>query len=417
MKVAAQALNAVIKNKDVPAIMQPGLDILFQNGGYGDVFSFVKQHYSKYRALPDISVVVDSFDFFDDIEVKGEAAYYVDKLREEYKSNVLEDIAKKFRSNIGIVEADRVIGGALRDLMALQNDTSGATDLELTNWKDAAEHWDEQRRIAEEMGGTPGIPTGIDFIDASYTSGLVGGDLVVVLGWTGRAKSLMTTYIACNAFKKGFKPMIVSLEMKTQKVRNRAYTMLGEGLFKNSDLEVGLVDQDNFRAWSKQHKDKKGFVVISHDGNGEVTPALVQSKIDQHKPDIIILDYAQLMSDNANSGDMISRMRNMSREYKMLAVANDIPVILISSATPDSSTATNTPPIIEQVAWSKQLSYDADLAFAVHKMDEVLEGGWSIIQVVCRKNRNGDQFNGYFKALINEGIYKSFFRLEDMLSV
>lgn len=416
MKTAALAINAVVKNKDVPAIMKPGIDVLFEDG-YSDVLAFVKKHYSKYRALPDISVVVDNFEFFDELEVKGEAEYYIDKLREEYKESVLENIAKAFRSNIGVVQADRVISGALRDLMSLQNDTSGSTDLDLMDFDDAKEHWTEQRRIAEEMGGVPGIPTGIDFIDASYTSGLAGGDLVVVLGWTGRAKSLITTYIACSAYKKGFKPMIISLEMKTQKVRNRAYTMLGEGLFKNSDLEVGIVDEDNFRSWSKKQEDKKGFVVISHDGQGEVTPALVQSKIDQHKPDIIILDYAQLMSDNANSTDMISRMRNMSREYKMLAVANDIPIILISSATPDSASATNTPPIIEQVAWSKQLSYDADLAFAVHKMDEVLEGGWSVIQIVCRKNRNGDQFNGYFKAQINEGIYKSFFRLEDMLSI
>jgi len=415
LKTAVQALNAVIKNKDIPALMQPGVDILFEDS-HGDVVDFVKKHYSKYRSVPDISIVVEEFDFFDDVEISGEAAYYIDKLREEYKTAILESISKKLEANVGLIESDRVISGALKDLMSLQNTTSASQDIDLLDFDDAEQHFAEQRRIAEEMGGVPGIPTGIDFIDSSYTSGLAGGDFVIVLGWTGRAKSLITTYIACNAFRKGFKPMIISLEMKTQKVRNRAYTMLGEGLFQNSDLEVGLIDEDNFRSF-KKNTTGKGFPVISHDGHGEVTPAMVQSKIDQHKPDIIILDYAQLMSDNANSGDMTARMRNMSREYKMLAVANNIPIILISSATPDSSTATNTPPIIEQVAWSKQLSYDADLAFAVHKRDEILEGGYAIIEIVCRKNRNGDQFSGYLKAKINEGLYQSFFRLEDILSL
>lgn len=413
MNTALQAINAVIKNKDIPSIMQPGVDVLFEES-YGDVLDFVKKHYSKYRTVPDIDIVMENFKFFEDVEVKGEADYYIDKLREEFKEATLEDVARKFKTNIGKVAADRVIQGALQDLMKLQNKTSGAQDLDLLDFDDAQRHFQEQRRIAAEMGGVPGIPTGIDFFDSAYTSGLSGGDLIVVLGWTGRAKSLITTLIACRAFQRGFKPMIISLEMKTQKVRNRAYTMLGEGSFQNSDLEIGLVDEDKFDTF-RQKTVGKGFVVISHDGQGEVTPAMVQSKIDQHKPDIIILDYAQLMSDNAGSNDMTARMRNMSREYKMLAVANNIPIILISSATPDSATATNTPPIIEQVAWSKQLSYDADLAFAVHKMDEILEDGWVIIQIVCRKNRNGEQFSGFFKAKINEGLYEEFFRLEDMI--
>lgn len=407
MQTELVALNSAIKNNDITVLMQPGVDILFD--GYSDVLAFVKQHYSKYRAMPDASIVKDHFDDFEILETKGESAYYIDKLREEYKTNVLEKVALAFKQGIGTIAADRVIAGALKELMSLQNQTSGAQDLDLLDFDDAQRHYAEQRRIAEEMGGVPGIPTGIDFMDSAYTSGLSGGDLVVVLGWTGRAKSLITTLIACRAFKRGFKPMIVSLEMKTQKVRNRAYTMLGEGTFQNSDLEIGLVDEDDFRTFANKQKGK-GFVVISHDGQGEVTPAMVQSKIDQHKPDIIILDYAQLMSDNANSSDMTARMRNMSREYKMLAVANNIPIILISSATPDSSTATNTPPIIEQVAWSKQLSYDADLAFAVHKHD----GPSGVIEVVCRKNRNGEQFSGYFKADINRGIYEEFFSLEEM---
>jgi replicative DNA helicase len=141
---------------------------------------------------------------------------------------------------------------------------------------------------------------------------------------------------------------------------------------------------------------------------------VTQSKIDQHKPDIIVLDYAQLMSDNANSPDMTARMRNMSKEYKRLAQANGIPIILISSATPDSTSSINTPPIIEQVAWSKQLSFDADLAFAVHRHDGKLDGGSVVIEIAGRKNRNGDLFSGYFKADINSGIYKEFFNLTEI---
>jgi replicative DNA helicase len=104
----------------------------------------------------------------------------------------------------------------------------------------------------------------------------------------------------------------------------------------------------------------------------------------------------------------------MSKEFKRLATANNIPIILISSATPDSTASINTPPIIEQVAWSKQLSFDADLAFAVHRHDGQIEDGAVVIEIAGRKNRNGDLFSGYFKANINRGIYEEFYALEDI---
>lgn len=389
--------------------MSHNIDFMFT--GYPDVWAFIKKYYSKHRSVPDVEIIVENFDDFEVIEVKGETEYYIDSLREEYQNRKLEEITGKLATNVGKIAPNRVLSGAIADLMKLQNASVQSNDLNIMDFEAAKAHYEAMRIKAAEMGGIPGIPTGIDFIDSAYTSGLAGGDLVIVLGWTGRGKSLASTLICCNAYRKGFKPLIISLEMSAEKVRDRAYTMLGQGLFKNSDLAVGDVNEDDFRSWSKNFQGE--FLVINNDGIGEFSPAVAQSKIDQYKPSIVVIDYAQLASDNSNSGDMTARMRNMSREYKMLAVANDIPVILISSATPDSAASTKTPPIIEQVAWSKQLAYDADLAFAVHKHD----GPDGVIEVACRKNRNGDLFSGYFQADINNGIYREFFTLEDMQEI
>jgi replicative DNA helicase len=385
--------------------------------GYKDVWTFVKDYYSKHRAIPDPSILEEEFNYFDVIETKGETQYYVDALREEYLNSELERITLKLRDNVGQNAANRVLQGAIGELMELQNVSTASQDLDITDFDKAEEDYAATRLLAEQMGGVPGIPTGIDFIDSAYPSGLVGGDLVVILGWTGRAKSLLSTLVCCNAFNRGFKPMIVSLEMSTKKVRDRAYTIMGKGQFRNTDFMVGDINEDTFRSWSGSLKKGKGFTVVSHDGNALITPAVIQSKIDQHKPDMVVLDYAQLASDNANSTDMVARMRNMSSEYKRLAVANKIPIILISSATPDNTSSINHPPIVEQVAWSKQLSFDADLAFAVHRHDTEIMGEPDsvIIEIAGRKNRNGGLFSGYFKADINRGVYEEFFSLEDIV--
>lgn len=409
-----KVLNSLCETKDIKTLMSGGTAANQMFVGYPDVWEFIRDYYSKHRAVPDVSLLEEKFNYFDRVEVNGPTSYYVDELRNEYMNSELERLTLKMRDKVGVAAPGFVIQNVLADLMRLQDVSVESQDRDITDFENAMKEYEETRLKAEQMGGVPGIPTGIDFIDQAYTSGLAGGDLVVVLGWTGRAKSLLTTMICCNAFNKGFKPMIVSLEMNTKKVQDRAYTMLGNGLFKNSDLAVGDIREDDFRAWSKKIDKGNGFVVVSHDGNNEITPAVIQSKIDQHKPDIIVLDYAQLMSDNAGSSDMTARMRNMSKEYKRLATANDIPIILISSATPDNTASINTPPIIEQVAWSKQLSFDADLAFAVHRHDGMIEDGFVVIEIAGRKNRNGDLFSGYFKANINQGIYEEFFTLEDI---
>lgn len=408
-----KVLNSLCQTKDIqPVLAGSHIDKMFV--AYPDVWQFIKEYYSKYRAIPDASILENQFNYFDAVDTPGATAYHVNKLREEYINSELEAVTLKLRDKIGKIASGKILQGVLGDLMELQNVSVSSQDLDITDTEAAMKDYEETRLLAEQMGGVPGIPTGIDFIDSAYTSGLVGGDLVVVLGWTGRAKSLMTTLICVNAFNRGFKPMIISLEMNTKKVRDRVYTMMGNGRFKNSDLAVGDIREDDFRSWSNTINKGNGFVVVSHDGNNEITPAVVQSKIDQHKPDIIVLDYAQLMSDNANSSDMTARMRNMSKEFKRLATANNIPIILISSATPDSTASINTPPIIEQVAWSKQLSFDADLAFAVHRHDAQIEEGSVVIEIAGRKNRNGDLFSGYFKANINSGVYQEFFSLEDI---
>lgn len=413
-EIELNVLNSLCKTKDIqPVLAANGIDHMFV--AYPDAWSFIKKYYYEHKAIPDSSIVKAKFgDGFNEIDVKGETAYHVNELKESYRTAELKKITLKLREKVGKHSSKAILEGVISDLMVLLNSSVESQDRDITDFEGAMKEYEETRIKAELMGGVPGIPTGIDFIDQAYSSGLAGGDLVVVLGWTGRAKSLLTTMICVNAFNKGFKPMIVSLEMNTKKVQDRAYTMMGKGLFKNSDLTVGDIREDDFRAWAGGINKGKGFITISHDGNNEITPAVIQSKIDQHKPDIIVLDYAQLMSDNANSSDMTARMRNMSKEYKRLATANDIPIILISSATPDSTASINTPPIIEQVAWSKQLSFDADLAFAVHRHDGVIEDGWVVIEVVGRKNRNGDLFAGFFKANINEGIYQEHFSLEEI---
>lgn len=402
-----QVINAVLKNKDIQVLFGQNIDDLMM--GYKDVWESIKTYHHKYRAIPDFAVIQERFTDLELIDTPADTSYYVDGLKEEFIRNNMERLSKIAGAKLKQGDtAPRILAELQAQLSKLNRFSNSSKDMNIMDFDEAERHYNEVRARAEAMGGVPGVPTGVDFIDSAYTSGLAGGDLVIVLGWTGRAKSLFTTLVACNAHQYGGRPMIVSLEMSGEKVRDRVYTIKGSGLFQNSLLTLGDIDVDNLRSFKKRNEDKQDFIVVSNDGIGEMTPNIIQAKIDQHKPTMVIFDYAQLGSDNSNSQDMTARMRNMSKEFKAMAVANDIPVVLISSATPDSASAAKTPPTIEQVAWSKQLAYDADLAFAVHKHDES-----DNVEIVCRKNRNGPLFSGYLIWDIDRGIIEEAFDLPD----
>jgi replicative DNA helicase len=403
MNTEAVLISAVCKNKDISTLLADNVDELFTS--HKDIWEGLKSYYYKFKAVPEAGVLMERFKDFEPVEVKAETGYYLDKLKNEFLSNKLKTIILKSGSMLKEDAASRVLADMQSQLASLSKFTSNVRDLDVTDADNAARHFEAVKIRSAEMGGSPGIKTGFDAIDLAYPTGMAPGHLIVAIGWPGRGKTWFTSYLACKAWEQGFKPMIVSLEMSPENMRDRIYTMMGSGLFKASDLSKGDINIDDFRSWSKKKFDNKnGFVLVSNEGMAEVTPATIQGKIDQHKPDLVILDYHQLFSDNKKSMGATERNMNISREFKMLAMTNNIPVIDITAATMDDISDQDAPPMLSQVAWSKAIEYDADMAIAIHRYT-----GTNMIEVVSRKNRHGQEFGMYLDWDINRGIVKEIY--------
>ena len=398
MNTEAAVISAVCKNKDISSLMSENVDDLFV--AYKDVWDGLKSYYMKFRSVPDIEVLQDKFRDFDATNVNAETGYYLDQLRNEYLSGKVRNILLKAGSSLKENAAARVVADLQKEIATLGRYTNNVRDLDLTDIEDAKRHIMALRDRSSAMGGSPGIATGFKAMDVAYPTGMAPGHLIVAIGWPGRGKTWFTSYLACRAWEQGFKPMIVSLEMSPENMRDRIYTMLGSGMFRASDFSRGDINLDDFSNWgNKKFENKRGFILVSNEGMSDVTPATVQAKIDQHKPDLVICDYHQLFTDTKKSNSEVERNRNISREFKMLAVTNNIPIIDITAATMDDISDQDAPPLLSQVAWSKAIEYDADMAMAVHKHPDT-----NIIEVVSRKNRHGRNFAFYLNWDIDRGV-------------
>jgi replicative DNA helicase len=131
----------------------------------------------------------------------------------------------------------------------------------------------------------------------------------------------------------------------------------------------------------------------------------LRGKIDQYKPDIVFIDYLNLMTSNQKTDSEVVKMKNLSRELKLLAISEQIPLVAISSATPDDITDMNSVPTLGQTSWSRQIAYDADFLLALGRAPNS-----DVLECVFRKNRNG--FLGEFMVQVDfdsgRFIYKDF---------
>jgi replicative DNA helicase len=403
MNTESAVITSVCENKDISTVLAENIDEVFTS--HRDVWEGLKSYYLKFKSVPDVLVLTEKFKDFEPTNVKGETAYYLDQLKNEYLASRLRNLLLSSGASLKTEASSRVILQMQSELNSLGRLTSAVRDVDLTDFKLAEKHFESVKNRSDAMGGSPGIMTGFKAIDYAYPTGMAPGHLIVMIGWPGRGKTWMSSYLACKAWEQGFKPMIISLEMTPENMRDRIYTMLGSGLFKASDFSRGQVDISSFDDWAtKKFKDKNQFILVSNEGTGQVTPNTVQAKIDQHKPDLVILDYHQLFNDSSGAKSEVERNRNISRDFKLLAVRNNIPIIDITAATMDDISDQDSPPLLSQVAWSKAIEYDADMAMAVHRTPDT-----NIIEIVSRKNRHGTEFDFYLDWDLNRGIIQELY--------
>ena len=401
---AANVIAAVCENKDIFVVMGERPELF---GAYGDTYDFIREYYMQHKEVPTKEVVEQRFPDVELPSVSGATAYHLNTLKSEFVNSRIDQIMLKAGSAEArnMMTAEERLGKLTSSLAGLGQYVTMARDLDITDVDLATEHFEKVRAISEENGGSPGISTGFDTIDSAYTTGLAGGHYIVAIGYSGKGKSMFTGLLGVNAWKQGKKVMVVSLEMGPEEYRSRVYAEMGAGQFRISDLERGDVDLDDFRTWGGRNLENSSqFIVTSNEGVTNVTPNVIQAKVDMHKPDLVILDYLQLMSDNAGTGDMTRRMLNLSRELKLLATANNIPVIAISAVTDEDNDKRDAPPLISQISWSKGIEYDANHVIAIHRHTDT-----NLVEVVCRKNRHGDLYAMYFNVDFDRGIWEEKF--------
>lgn len=396
--VESKLISAVLSDKQVHVLLQANVENLLRT--HNDIWTFIRNYFEKNGATPPVDLVVDRFRDFHPVAGVGATKYHLEELQADFLTDSLKNIIKDAAGEVQGGQGTEALEHLISKTSELKKNTAVIRDIDVTDIESAIQYYENVQKL--QAAGQMGIKTGLPGFDNYLPAGIMPGQLGVFLAYPGIGKSWLSLYFAVQAWKQGKSPLIISLEMSETEVRNRVFTIMGEGLWSHRQLSSGQVELDTLRSWHKKNVEgKPEFHIISNDSGGEITPSVLRGKIDQYKPDMVIVDYLQLMSPNGKADSEVVRMKNLSRELKLLAIGEEIPIIAISSATPDDVNKLDTVPTLGQTSWSRQIAYDADWVMALGRGTNS-----DIIECVFRKNRNG--FMGEFLVQVDfdKGYYK-----------
>lgn len=399
--VEDRIISAVLEDKQLHVLLQANVESLLKT--HGDIWQFIRKYSEVNGTVPPASLVVEKFRDFTPVPGVGATKHHLEELQVSYLENSLKEILVSAATDVQNGKGVQVLESLITKTSELKKNTSVIRDIDVTDLESAVAYYEHVQKQQEL--GTIGIKTGLPGFDNYLPAGIMPGQLGVMLAYPGIGKSWLSLYFAVQAWKQGKSPMVISLEMSETEVRNRVFAIMGEGLWSHRKLSNGEMDIEDLKRWhEKTLKGKPEFHIISNDTGGDITPSVLRGKIDQYKPDFVVVDYLQLMSPNQKADNETVRMKNLSRELKLMAISEEVPIISISSATPDDVTKLDTVPTLGQTAWSRQIAYDADWVLALGRGTNS-----DIIECVFRKNRNG--FMGDF--LVQVDFDKGWYHYKD----
>ena len=241
-----------------------------------------------------------------------------------------------------------------------------------------------------------GVSTGFNDLD-KQTSGMQGGDLIVVAGRPSMGKtSFSMNLIEFAAIDQELPVAVFSMEMPGAQLATRMLASLSR--VNSTRLRTGQLENDD---WPKLTSaigllNQKNIYI---DDTPALSPLEVRTRArrlaaeHEHGLGMIMLDYLQLMrgSDSSSSDNRTTEISNITRSLKGLAKELDCPIIVLSQLNRSLEQRPNKRPVMSDLRESGAIEQDADLIMFIyrHEVYEPETDQKGLAEIIIGKQRNG----------------------------
>ncbi len=262
------------------------------------------------------------------------------------------------------------------------------------------------------------LRTGIPIID-KYTNGIERGELVTIGAKSGVGKSALSLKIGIEAFLKGKKVLVISREMSSEQVAQRiilSYTGITKEKYESRDFN----DED----WLKIVNTIQMFSSENFKIDDKISTIQgIKKELRNFKPDVLIVDYVQLLTPNNAKDTRERQVAELSRELKSITLDYNVVVYQLTQLA-DKGLGNYKPHGESYTRESRAIHQDSNIVIYIHQVSEEKEleiaykntvfrdrgsfedmktslenykkNGARFVELIVDKNRNGEVGSNYY---------------------
>jgi len=146
------------------------------------------------------------------------------------------------------------------------------------------------------------------------------------------------------------------------------------------------------------------------DDTPAITPLAMRTKCRrlnmEHKLDLIIVDYLQLMGSDSRNENRVQEVSYISRSLKVLARELDVPVLAAAQLSRAVEQREGKRPVLSDLRESGSLEQDSDIVMFIHRpdKDDKESERRNIAELIVAKHRNGP--TGSVETIFLENLTK-----------
>lgn len=342
----SQVLANVIIDEDYQHYIEEINEKMLTNSTNTRLYNGAKELYDKGQLnLDNILIIMKKYDKYNDIYKllttytplnQKTMEFSINKLKENLlKRNlrsILTDSFNKLSTQANINDITSDLSYKINKLDTNSEKSDLKANTALSGLFDEIEEY--------ESGKKSRIRTGIRMYDTYTAGGLKSGELTIIAGRPGTGKTTLALNIASNIAKTHKNVYFISLEMSSNQIMSKVLS-----------YESGINSQYIYSGvWNKNDeldKISKGINVINDNYNLTINTSLrflediiphIKKLKAKNEIDVLIVDYIGLISTKRYNQTTRDKVSQISREFKLLSLDLDIPIILLSQLNREAQT-------------------------------------------------------------------------------
>ena len=368
MDAGRRALVRVLQEQSLGPVMERGVKpFMFPDREVSEVFTFILDFHAKHKAVPSPGLVESIFPGLHLPFAPDPLGYYVDEVLKQFvRSKTAEVLMERAPVVVSASDPEPSMVELRQELNRLQ----GLLEVHrLSTPNDGAASRMDRYLQRKGTQGLLGIPTAFASLDAMT----LGWEPHTYNGVAARPKTGKTWWLLKNAdaaWAAGYKVLFCNKELPDEKMNDRldalragvSYSRFRRG--KLLDPEVKKLEE-YYRSLDEAAEPTWWWL------NNVQTASGIAAKIEEVKPDLVVIDGAYLLRDETGARSSWERQMGISRSLK--AIASDFPVAVLISIqlNRDGDQAkSKRRPTLSDLAGSDAFGQDVDTMFGLQQDDD-----------------------------------------------